>query len=616
MAEFLVTDPNTGQQLKLTGDSPPTEAELEEIFASPPEQPSFAEATGLGGVTRFSEGLFRGLKQARAGAEQLGAATEGFGDTLFGREPAPEREQRQQMLKSEIALRDIKIGELGIPGQAGGIIGEALPSTLLPGGPTGGLLRRVAGGVVADVAASIADPVREDETRLGNIERAAAFSSAFRVPGAAVSSGVKRLVNARSGQFADADIKELIDTANAEQISVFFDDVSKGSFARQASAAAEVFGRLGTGSGRIRQNEEALNAANRWLQRVSNDGDDFAEIVQTGVKRKLDIFKREASKKYDRVAREIGEEAGTVNTRLFDSASDAGIAAEGAKGTRANQAVIDFLQKFKDAPRGDFAAMIEFRSDMGKELRGFLSGDVPIAKSSIDSIIQATNALDEDMAKFADQHGARGSWRAANKFYQETVLQFKKGKLKSLLNEKSAANFDEQAAWKYLVQNTTNPKRARLMWQSLDTKAREAVRFGLIKEALEKATPSGGPFSPAEFAGFLEKRSPVVDQFFKGRSGDEIKGLIKVMRHIQQAGSIAINPPTGARAIPVGIAAISAADPSTGAVLLGSAVTLKGLFQTKAGRNLLLAANTASPGSQKFDEILENLTKVASRTSN
>lgn len=36
MAEFLVTDPTTGQKLKLTGDSPPTEAELEQIFADQP----------------------------------------------------------------------------------------------------------------------------------------------------------------------------------------------------------------------------------------------------------------------------------------------------------------------------------------------------------------------------------------------------------------------------------------------------------------------------------------------------------------------------------------------------------------------------------------------------
>jgi len=34
MPEYLVTDKETGLKLRLTGDSPPTEQELEEIFAS------------------------------------------------------------------------------------------------------------------------------------------------------------------------------------------------------------------------------------------------------------------------------------------------------------------------------------------------------------------------------------------------------------------------------------------------------------------------------------------------------------------------------------------------------------------------------------------------------
>jgi hypothetical protein len=44
MPTFMVTDPTTGQQLKLTGDSPPTETELEEIFASQQRDPGALEA--------------------------------------------------------------------------------------------------------------------------------------------------------------------------------------------------------------------------------------------------------------------------------------------------------------------------------------------------------------------------------------------------------------------------------------------------------------------------------------------------------------------------------------------------------------------------------------------
>ena len=45
MATYKVTDPNTGRTVKLTGDSPPSGAELEQIFSGlppmeqPPKQP-------------------------------------------------------------------------------------------------------------------------------------------------------------------------------------------------------------------------------------------------------------------------------------------------------------------------------------------------------------------------------------------------------------------------------------------------------------------------------------------------------------------------------------------------------------------------------------------------
>ena len=40
MPTYRVTDPATGKTLKLTGDSPPTEAELEQIFSSQPKTPA------------------------------------------------------------------------------------------------------------------------------------------------------------------------------------------------------------------------------------------------------------------------------------------------------------------------------------------------------------------------------------------------------------------------------------------------------------------------------------------------------------------------------------------------------------------------------------------------
>ena len=56
MPTFKVTDPNTGQTLKLTGDSAPTEQELEEIFAQQPQVQQVAQPTS--GLTTEQQTAF------------------------------------------------------------------------------------------------------------------------------------------------------------------------------------------------------------------------------------------------------------------------------------------------------------------------------------------------------------------------------------------------------------------------------------------------------------------------------------------------------------------------------------------------------------------------------
>jgi len=77
MPTYRVTDPETGRKIKLTGDSPPTEAELIEIFASVPRETSKAEqptareninqaildTPGGAELAEFGSGISRGATQ-------------------------------------------------------------------------------------------------------------------------------------------------------------------------------------------------------------------------------------------------------------------------------------------------------------------------------------------------------------------------------------------------------------------------------------------------------------------------------------------------------------------------------------------------------------------------
>ena len=561
---------------------------------------------GMSAVPRFAEGMYRGLQNFKTGVQQLGNFLDIYADD-------EEREAQSIKLKSELARNDMRTMDLGLPAQGGSMVGEALPSMALPGGTGGTLTRKIAGGVAADTLASVADPVREGETRAGNLKTAATFSAGFRGTGGFLSGAWRRLANARAGNLQTEEMRALVDAADAEEIRLFFQDVSEGAMARKAAVAAETV--FGVGSRRA-QNDEAYAAASRWLADVSGDGDDYAEIVNDSLRNKLDIFRRQASNMYGRVSDKLGEAAGDVPTTSFVNASNAAIAAERAKGTRANAQVIDFLERYRDAPHGNFDEMIEFRSDMRKDLENLIRGD-GINYSAETAIRNAYSAIDQDMESFARLHEADDLWRKANDFYAEHVVQYKKGKLKALLNESSAANFDRQAAWRYLTQaSSNNAERARLMWRALDSKGRNAVRMGLLDEALEAATPANGPFSPAKYAAYLEKRMPVIEQFFRGGKREELKGLINVMRAVERSGQILENPPTGNRVIPWLLGAGTVIEPTAAAVGGTSLGGMKLMFETKTGRNFLLAAADASPGSEDFDKILEGIETFASRASN
>ena len=78
MPTFKVTDPNTGRVVRLTGDSPPTEQELEQIFSQLPQPkptvlPEVAEfgkvldEQGMGELNTAVQGLIdQGIPRATA----------------------------------------------------------------------------------------------------------------------------------------------------------------------------------------------------------------------------------------------------------------------------------------------------------------------------------------------------------------------------------------------------------------------------------------------------------------------------------------------------------------------------------------------------------------------
>ena len=409
--------------------------------------------------------------------------------------------------------------------------------------------------------------------------------------------------------------EKAIKAGEQHRVPVYYDDVG-GNVSKRVGVAAERIPVVGTGGGRAAQ-QKAVNKATQKLADKHYIDDDIPDLVQKGLQDKLNGFRKAATKLYDDVGTLVGGR-GDVKTDSFDDAILKEMARQEKLGTAANPDVVKALEKYASAPRGNFAFMRELRSQLGDDISTFYSPGSAVGNKGAGSMQVIKNALESDMGKFADDAGptAKAAWRKANEFYAKNVIPFKQAGLRQLVKTDEPAK-----AWRYLVQQSAGKARAEKMYRSLDTGGRRAVRSGLIQDAIEHSKTAKGDISPAKFAQYMEKHSNAVDQFFAGKDLSEIKGFQNLMRHVERAGQYAENPPTGQRVIDVAVgggavaATLNPAVLKFMALLAASGESVKLLFQTEGGRNLLIAASKVKPGSPAMGEVAKHMAAAVATQS-
>lgn len=401
---------------------------------------------------------------------------------------------------------------------------------------------------------------------------------------------------------ADAVIREGV----KRHVPVYYDDVG-GAISKKVGTAAESLGFLGTGSGRAIQSQATKKAASEFVDEFATQaGDDVPVLIQKSMQKRLAGLKRGANNLYSRVDNLLAP-AGNVDTAAFRKGIATRIQQEQSKGSVANQETIATLQKYLDAPDGDFAFWRGLRSNLGDDISGYYTGKgAAVGSKGVDALQEAKVALDSAMAAHAKKTGGAGynAWRQADGYYKANVVPFKEAGFKDLV--KTA---EPEKAWRYLLANNTDSRAAR-MFNGLDRNGRNAVKYGLVKEAMETATDGKGNFSPAKFAKYVEDHDAAINTFFKGAERRDLDGFRNLMRHVERAGQYAENPPTGNRVVPwlIGGAAIY----SGAAAKVGVAgLTLRGLFQTKTGRDLLLSAARYKPGTPEMERVLTQISRFA-----
>lgn len=395
-------------------------------------------------------------------------------------------------------------------------------------------------------------------------------------------------------------------------VPVHFDDVA-GNTAKRINIAAERVPVTGTGAGKAAQ-QQAVNKATQKLadEFYIDDFDDIPTLVQKGLQTKLDNARKAATTLYDDVSRQL-DPLGNVPTQRFDDALTAQMMDQEAMGTAANPEVMKVLERFASAPRGNFSLLRQIRSQLSDEISGFYKGGSAVGEAGVGPLQAVKKALEADMAKFADDSTptAKAAWKKANNFYRKMVTPFKEAGLRQLVKTDEPAK-----VWRYLTQQSQGPARAKKMFMALDSKGRAAVRNGLIDDAVEFATSPKGNVSPAKLAQYMEKHTNAINQFFGGKNLQQLNGFRNLMRHVERAGQYTENPPTGQRVIDFAVgggvvaSALNPAMLKLVAAIEASGAAVTGMFQTKTGRDVLVAMSKMKPGSKQ----MENAVKVLAAT--
>lgn len=387
---------------------------------------------------------------------------------------------------------------------------------------------------------------------------------------------------------------------------------------------------------------QGRKGAQLLLDELANAGDDWERVVQASGNLKGFTAKLQADALYDKVGQlssQLGE-VPLINTiraledlkrelaaahlpdasvqkvvSLLESRMKATQPQVGTVAAQVRQAVgappmVQGQGQAQSVVDNSFNGLRQLRSRLGGMIQDAKKGGGEITGTDASNALQRLrNAVEQDMEAFGKSNGPElaAAWRDADSYYRTAVVPYKDRALAKALTE----GHPDEIFGQFIKAGKGD--RAQKFYESLDAKGQSAVRYGLVQNALEAAAnPAKGDqaavFSPARFAGYLEKMGDATGVAFKGQDKWEIDGLAKLMRHIERAGQFAENPPTGNRVAQLGtglgLMELGRVNPGAAVGTWTVAKLSQQLLTTPGGKRLLLAASSLPPGSPAMQKLL------------
>lgn len=261
-----------------------------------------------------------------------------------------------------------------------------------------------------------------------------------------------------------------------------------------------------------------------------------------------------------------------------------------------------------------YARMRAFRSDLRSRLdQATTNGTTDSSKLFMKNI---ATAVEQDMDDFA-QHtpGLAEANQRAQEFYKRHVVPYQKGKLASAL---TSDNPDQiYGSFIRAQAEGRGDYAAQELFRALDNKGRQAVRYGIVRQAMANSVDQGR-FSPAKFRSSLEGTE--YRQYFRDPDGRaRVDGLVNLMgllrnaspEHLEKYAPM-LGGTLGLGSVGLGAMAIG---PGKMAAGLGTAGFLRWLMTSDAGKRVLNSTNIFAKGGSK-EQIGAHLDSVFRQFSN
>jgi hypothetical protein len=553
MAEYTFKDEKTGREVTVEWNdpTPPTQQDALAVFAeahlqSRPKMEKPDPVAGMSGYQKFMTGVGKGMTDIGAGALQRVLEGGEYVRNALGMESNQANIDRLNKIVEVNRAAFAPLAEQSKIAKAGEFIGTAAPMLPIPGGVSGGLLRRAGTAALSGGATGALQPTTKDESAADN-----AFIGALFGGGTSIGlSGAGKAFNAARGKLPPNMTEAL---SKKYGIRTTLGEASGNPIIQKAETWLEGVPIIGVKGFREKQSQEAEMAAKGFLAKYVVDpnlsttaamkeaNDAFLDGLYRNVRASGANLPTVPADATQAAARQILDRYPTV----FESIQDNHI----------KKILKNVISDTEKTTEFGFDDLWTLRKGLGKEI-----GDARTntARAELKTLYAAVSG---DMDEMFSRSGTD-----AGDLFRQANDEFKR------LNVK----FD--------------------------------VIRGAYDKAMG-TTKAGEMFSPKKFSTDLKNlaNDPNYKKNVAFSQGeiDEMTGLANIMQVTKRAGQFKENPPTGNRwGLPMIVAGTSFLSPEAALTEAGAAALTRFLTTTKAGKNLALAASKVEPESRSMQIIV------------